>query len=60
MKILNKNMGGYNVIECKVRNGKHKAYYMTMKRDLKYGALLKRRCNWYIYRLILFSNLNEN
>jgi len=42
-KILNKkNMGGDNVIECKVRNGKHKAYYMTMKRDLKYGALLKK------------------
>ena len=42
-KILNKkNIGGDNVIECKVRNGKHKAYYMTMKRDLKYGALLKK------------------
>ena len=41
-KILNKkNMGGDNVIECKVRNGKHKAYYMTMKRDLN-DALLKK------------------
>jgi hypothetical protein len=42
-KILNKkNMGGDNVIECKVRNGKHNSYLMTMKRDIKYGALLKK------------------
>jgi hypothetical protein len=42
-KILNKkNMGGDNVIECKVRNGKHNFYLMTMKRDIKYGALLKK------------------
>jgi hypothetical protein len=35
-------MGGDNVIECKVRNGKHNFYLMTMKRDIKYGALLKK------------------
>ena len=35
-------MDGYNVIECKVRNGKHNFYLMTMKRDIKYGALLKK------------------
>ena len=41
--ILNKkNIGGDNVIECKVRNGKHNFYLMTMKRDIKYGALLKK------------------
>lgn len=41
--VLNKkNMDGYNVIECKVRNGKHNFYLMTMKRDIKYGALLKK------------------
>ena len=41
--VLNKkNVDGYNVIECKVRNGKHNFYLMTMKRDIKYGALLKK------------------
>jgi hypothetical protein len=42
--VLNKvpMMGGVNVIECKVRNGKHKFYLMTMKRDIKYGAILKK------------------
>ena len=41
--VLNKkNMDGYNVIECKVRNGKHNFYLMTMKRDIKYGALFKK------------------
>ena len=42
--VLNKvpMMGGVNAIECKVRNGRHKFYLMTMKRDIKYGALLKK------------------
>tara|TARA_B100000768_G_C11172483_1_gene329320 strand:+ start:37 stop:882 length:846 start_codon:yes stop_codon:yes gene_type:complete len=41
--VLNKkNMGGNNVIECKVRNGKYNFYLMKMKRDIKYGALLKK------------------